>query len=294
MQKQYNSLPERDYTLPLYRFRLRTEPFLRMRSLALRLNLSLLVAIALLFGANAAAQTDEDRLKQLQTELNTLNARLKNFQGERDSVEKALQEQERQLSRLHRDIFEIDKRIEANETELTQLEQNASTLERDRADQENQLRKDLSSMYQAGTEEPLKMILNQDNPAEFSRMLTYYQYLLNARAERIDTYLDTIRNLSQTRTTIVDRKTELTALKANYAAEQASLAIAQDKKADLLRQINSRILSAEEEIGQKEMDRAELETLIKEVQERITSLAPPEQSEPFGTLKGQYLSLIHI
>lgn len=132
------------------------------------------------------------------------------------------------------------------------------------------------------------MLLNQTDPTEFSRMLTYYQYLLEARASSINAYLETIEGLQEARTGIARQQNRLQALSGDLSDQEVTLATAKSDRLELLEKIESRIVSAEQLIAEKEDDRKKLEQLITEVEERIASLAPPESYKPFASLKGQY------
>ena len=234
------------------------------------------------------AQEDEARLKQLKRELAELNSRLQNYQGERNSLESDLREQELELSRIHREIYDTDQSITAGESRLTILKREASELTVLRTEQSESLKNDLTSMYQSGTEEPLKMVLNQESPADFSRMLNYYRYLLEARADRIQSYLSTIQTLASTQEDILTQRDQLSVLRVELAAEEKNLARAQTRKIALLKKVTSRILTAEQQIVEREKDRRKLESLIDEVEQRIKGLAPPQSYRPFSSIKGQF------
>lgn len=234
------------------------------------------------------AQDDQATLARLMTELEDLNGQLQEYQTERDGIQRRLREQELELSDIHRSIFATDQSITRSQTELTRLESQAKQLATQKQLQETKLREELGAMYRSGTEEPLKMLLNQTNPADFSRMLTYYQYLLEARASGINTYLETLATVAATREGILQEQQRLGELRSVLATEEADLEAGLANRARLLEEIQARILSAEHLIAEKERDRDRLERLIADVEERIASLAPPESYKPFATLKGQY------
>lgn len=251
------------------------------------------VSCALLFATlftsqTLGAQEDEAKLSQLRAELENLTRRLKNYQSERDGIQTDLRQQELQLSNIHRQIYDTNRNMATSQSRLAALQKQAAGFEKKRRTQEEQLRKDLGAMYRTGTEEPLKMLLNQTDPADFSRMLTYYQYLLEARASSIEVYLQTIADLGKSRADILQQQERLEVLSENLATQETSLAFAKVARQKLLDQVESRILSAEQLIAEKEDDRQKLEALITEVEEQIASLAPPDSYKPFASLKGQY------
>jgi len=144
-------------------------------------------------------------------------------------------------------------------------------------------------MYQGGSEEPLKMVLNQDSPADFSRMLNYYRYLLEARSDRIESYVTTTQTLTSTRKEIINQRNTLNALRGSLTDEEKHLSAAQTRKTSLLKKVRSRIQTAEQKIAEREEDRRKLESLIEDVEEQIGSLVAPQSYKPFATAKGQLI-----
>lgn len=240
------------------------------------------------FFPSASAQNDAQRLAQLKEELNELNQRLQEYQQERGSVQSEIRAQELELSGIHRRIYDADRSISTTQSRLTKLESDEALLESKRLDQERALVEDIGRMHRSGNEEPLKMLLNQTNPNDFSRMLVYYRHLLEARAQSIDEYIETTQQLAETKDNVVQQRERLESLKTELAAQETALATAQDIKTSLLEQLESRIVSAEQQIAEKEEDSARLSALIQEVEERIASLAPPDSYKPFAELKGSY------
>lgn len=241
-----------------------------------------------LFVPSAHAQSDEEALEQLKKELENLDTRLQAFQKERSQVQADLREQELALSKIHKQIYDTDQEIKKSQVNLSDLQVQATDLEANLRVQEAQLGDELKTMYQTGAEEPLKMLLNQNNPAEFSRMFNYYEYLLEARAGSIQTYLGTLVTLDETRSEILRHQNQLERLSTELGNQELEQKRGQENRLGLLQEIESRILSAEQLIAEKEEDRARLEQLIAEVEERIANLAPPESFRPFSELKGSY------
>lgn len=234
------------------------------------------------------AQDEEQQLKQLLQELASLNKAVEKFEKERDGIQSDLKQQELKLSRLHKKRHETELQISIGKTRLVELESQMTELQASKVEQEGRLKSDIQTMYRSGSEEPLKMLLNQNNPAEVSRMFRYYEYLLEARAQSIQSYFDTINLIDTSQRDLSQQQLQLTSLSRDLKSQEIELTEARKVRLALLEKLDSRILSAQEEIEEKERDRARLEELIDEVEERIASLAPPASFRPFAELKGKY------
>ena len=252
----------------------------------LRLIPAIIVSFALAYGACADEQDDLNTAKK---QLRTLNSELQKYQSEYASVETAIRDQEIELSKLHREIYNTDRDIGLTEATLQLLHSQRDQLNLERSQQEQAIRADLVAIYKAGNQEPIKILLNQDDPTQLSRMLIYYRYLFKARTTKIDLFNQTMAEIANNQVNIDRQNTQLKALAANLKQQQSSLKASQARQARLLERLQGRILSTEQQIAEHQENARRLELLINDTAERITELAPPENYRPFVELKGQYL-----
>lgn len=240
------------------------------------------------YGSGSVYADEEDDLKAVIKELEALNSQLQQFQSEHSELEVAMRDQELELSKLHREIYNTDRSIGVGEARLEQLTDERSKLDSSRQKQEKSLRSDLIAMYKTGNEEPIKILLNQEDPAKLSRMLIYYKYLLKARTEKIDAYTETIEKIGKNQSDLDHQNSQLDQLRLSLKKQEASLNGSLARRARLLDRLENRILTAEQQIVDRKENALRLEKLIQEAVERIAKLAPPESYRPFAELKGQY------
>lgn len=231
---------------------------------------------------------EEDDLLAVKQELEALNSQLQRYQSEHSDLERDMRNQEIELSRLHREIYNTDREIDVGEAKLEGLREQQAELQALSQLQERAIRADLVAMYKTGQEEPIKVLLNQEDPSRVSRMLIYYEYLLEARTEKIDVYAETITQLAANETQIDEQNLKLADLKGQLSQQEDSLNASLARRARLKERLQNRILSAEQQIVQREEDAQRLEQLIQEAMERIARLAPPESHKPFAELQGQF------
>jgi len=245
--------------------------------------LSLVVAIPGISFAN-----EQDELDAVVKELEALSSKLQQFQSEHSDLENEMRDQEVELSRLHREIYNTDRSIGLGEARLKQLNKDKAELDVSRQVQEQSLRSDLVAMYKTGNEEPIKILLNQQDPAKLSRMLVYYKYLLGARTEKIDAYTAIIKKIEKNQNNLDQQNKQLDALRGKLKQQEASLNASLARRARLLERLENRILTAEQQIAERKENAQRLEQLIKDAVERIARLAPPESYRPFAEQQGKY------
>src|SRR5688572_6396277 len=149
---------------------------------------ALLVAMGLAL-ALPAAQPDPAREEAAQ------RARAERIQRLQRQVQQDLVEKNEQSRRLR----DADRSVTKAQSELTRLraeraersavrrhlEAEKAERETERARTEADLARQLRAAYFMGRSEPLKLLLNQRSPSEFSRKLTYYGYLGRVRADQM-------------------------------------------------------------------------------------------------------------
>lgn len=257
-----------------------------MTIIDVRLVFLFVASLALYSGLSFADEQDD--LDAVIKELEKLSSQLQKYQSEHSDLEKEMRDQEVELSRLHREIYNTDRSIGLGEARLKQLSKEKSLLDISRLNQELGLREELIAMYKTGKEEPIKILLNQEDPAKLSRMLVYYRYLLESRTEKIDTYTATIEKIEENQRDVDQQNNQLDQLKGKLKQQEDSLNASLARRARLLERLESRILSAEQQIADRKENARRLEQLIQEAVERIAKLAPPESYRPFAERQGQY------
>ncbi len=243
---------------------------------------------SLLLSCGILCASDQDDLKAVVRELEELNEQLQEFQSNRSDLERDMRDQEIKLSSLHREIYNNDRALDLVKAQLESLNENHNSLTRLMLAQEQELRADLIAMYKTGNAEPIKMVLNQEDPAQFSRMLIYYRYLVEARSAKIEAFAETIAQIQHNRDAEQIKSRELSELTSELRKQKTSLDASLARRERLLSRLESRILTAEQRIREHEESARRLEQLISDAAERIARLKPPADYRPFAELKGQY------
>ena len=249
-----------------------------------------LIIFAVLLGGNIAAQSANEEqqreLARLISEIEVLQSSLNQYEGVRAEELRALQQLEVQIDDNHREIRQIDVDLSQGEQTLANLQADFAQLESAREAQEERVKEELRVLHRNGNQEPIKLLLNQEDPVQFSRMLRYYDYLLDARKSRIEEYLSIMSSIQENQRAQTEQQAELVSLKDRLNAQQASLVEDMAARELLLDALELKIGDAEEQLEEKLRDRERLQELIDSVQEQIANLVAPEDVQPFLNLKG--------
>jgi septal ring factor EnvC (AmiA/AmiB activator) len=230
---------------------------------------------------------------QKEAELRKVNARIEKVRQavnadieRRDQLSAQLRDAELGVQSARRQLEELRAQRIATEARLEDLERERAQREQELVAERGALAGELRAAYVNGREEQLKLLLNQQDPASFGRMLTYYGYFGRARAERIGSIRDKLEHLALLREKIAAEGDRLKELEARQTQEVAALKTAQDKRARAVAAIDSQIKSRGGEIKRLQSQASSLEKLIADLRKALESV-PVAKQAPFEPLRGR-------
>jgi len=248
--------------------------------------LLLLAALATDPALAAAKQTPA----QKEAELRKLNQRIEKVRKsvnedvqKRDKLSVQLRDAELGVQAARKELDEIRAQRLATEARLRDLETERGRQEQELDSERAALAGELRAAYVNGREEQLKLLLNQEDPATFGRMLAYYGYFGRARAARIQGIQDQLQQLALVREKIVAEKTRLESLEQQRTQRVADLKSAQDRRAQAVGAIDRQIKSQGGELKRLKSQAGALENLIAELRKAIErAQSQPSRNGPTG------------
>lgn len=253
------------------------------------LSLLLLLCLPILAGANDdidQAQI-EAKLKELEAEISKYKELLENTQGEKSEIENTLEKNEKGISDLINKIEDIEQELDDSKDKVSSLERRQTELQDAKKEQQYYIERQIRAAYEIGNQEYLKVLLNQEDPNEMARMLTYYDYFNEARAGQIEAYNETLVELDRVSLALTE---EMTLLQENRLAldiERQNLVAAQRERQATLRTLIAQIKSTGSEITKLQEDRGRLEQLLNKLQNSLAKIPTPGDATPFSNMRGK-------
>jgi len=230
---------------------------------------------------------------QKEAELKKVNARIEKVRKavnedieKRDRLSAELRDAELGVQSARRRLEELRLQRIASDARRDELEREQAESERQLAAERGALAGELRAAYVNGREEQLKMLLNQQDPASFGRMLAYYGYFGRARAERIAGITEQLERLASLKEEIAAETQRLAELEARQEQEVAALSKAQSRRTNAVAAIDTQIKSRGGEIKRLQSQARSLEKLITELRKALESV-PVAKKAPFEPLRGK-------
>jgi len=257
-----------------------------MRKSRLTSYLSILTVGLVAVTGESLSQDERQAIEAVRERIESLESRIADQHVARDARARELRDAELAISAATESLAKLRDDLAEQRRELSELAA-ASAASRSRlASESNVLHQQMRLSYKLGQAEFLKLLLNQENPAELGRMLGYYDYLNRARSERIEVVRVEVANLAALAESTRAGERELARLEAAQQGEVDELKRVRAARGELLAELDASIEQSGEQIESLRLEEQRLAELLVEIGD-ILAAFPTGAEAPFETLKGR-------
>lgn len=210
-----------------------------------------------------AAQKDVAELKKL----------LEAIQKEKSGVQGELKKTESEMGQLEKQVKGLQQELNKSNDELKRLDTEKKKLQQSRLEQQRLIGIQARAAYQGGQQEYLKLLLNQQNPEKFSRTLTYYDYLSQARLEQLATFNETLRQLANVEQDIATQQNQLNEQKSALDGRREQLADARKERQLALAKLNKDLSARDQKLKARQQEQAQLGAVLKTIEATLARQA---------------------
>ena len=253
-----------------------------------RLKIYFLLALLSFSPTLLAEITDQQKLelKLLKSSILKLQNTLIRSNEQKVQLEIDFKEIEIKISKIDRNIRILNSKIATTVNNISEKEIEQISIKRRIAQQNEIIIQQLRSASQLGHQEPIKLLLNQEDPVKLARMFKYYDYFIRARSHKILEYMRDITDLSKIIDGIKRDKFSLVTSKEKLKIEQQSAELHLKERTQILKRLTNDITEDETRLRKLKIQRAGLQALIDAVSDIVSSVKMTNQHRPFKSLKG--------
>ena len=244
------------------------------------------LGVSLLTGASIA-QADmgreeaESRLQQLQVEIKQLRNRLEQSREDHQGEQARLRKLDLQIQQVNLEFRKLEKQRQSHMTELAGLEEQKDAYLSSLEQRHDQLAEQIRAAYRLGRQSRLKLVLNQDSPAQVGRMLAYYDYINRAQVDRISGLREALKTLDSMQQSIDAELLRLEAVQTEQRAVLEQLDRQREDRRVLLTELASKISDEESQLQELQRNRQDLETLISRLADVLADI-PADLGQHLG------------
>ena len=198
------------------------------------------------------------RLNALDTWLDAAGERIVKGQREVASAD-------RRIAAANRRLRELDGRIEEGRAELERLVVERDRLEDTRRRQGERVAAHLRDAWRLKDRDPLRALLNLEDPRALDRMVRYHAAFAKARSARVDELRETLTRLERNQRDRDREQRSLVESRKSANADRAELIGERARRRGLIDGLNAELSKRTEERERLARDRERLESLIVEL-----------------------------
>ncbi|MGI9228718.1 MAG: murein hydrolase activator EnvC family protein [Gammaproteobacteria bacterium] len=249
----------------------------------------LLLCIGALAVADIGAQEDDARRQQLEsvrTEINQVESGLREARSESELLYAELQQLEADTLQTEIGLQQLDAELKSSDTKLQLLDEQQTDVTARLTTERAKLARHLRAAYITGRHNVFRLVLNQENPARMSRLVTYHGYFNSARVrqiEAIDYSLLYVAELKR-QITLEDRANQ--ELHQAQQAKLTELAGLQQQRQQVLDKLHAHIADQDNHLKTLRRTEAELSELLEQLTD-AESVGSFEDIPPFASLRGK-------
>lgn len=247
------------------------------------------ILIALIFIAPILAEEKNDlhKLNKLNNKIYDLKKSLVGHGESQESLNNQLEKTELSLAKIISKIRAFEKKIDSLSRRIENLNEQRNNLAAFLKKQQYLIKNYIKFLHRQGTEEPLKLILKQHNPKNINRILEYYNYFINARNEKINSYKEKIKELNIIQKLISDQKIELMRNRSELKERKNNFLSLQSSRELTIKKLNSKINSSQLKLALYADQKANLETLLRKKTHALNHPSSTSSKNNFYENKGK-------
>jgi septal ring factor EnvC (AmiA/AmiB activator) len=253
----------------------------------LQLAVALLAMAALPRASAASASQTATDLARLRERIERVSREVGHDALEKDRLAAKLREAELAVAGARRDLDGVHAEVVAHMAQRAALaaerEREHSALLASRASLAQQLR----VAYLLGRNEPLELLLNQQDPAQASRMFAYYGYFGRARAGQIASISERMHHIDTLDGQLAEQEKALAQLQSDSHSQLQRLEGGRDQRQQALANLQVEARSRSASLARLRSQQADLEHLLRELSRVVRPSTPLDGNSVFGRQRGQ-------
>ena len=232
------------------------------------------------------ARKAEAELQAVKSEIERITRQVSAEQVERDRLTQELRTSELSVGKLRDALSEVRRERAERAARRTALAAEQRVREAEVQHNRAALAGQLRAAYLIGRQEPLKLLLNQKDPALAGRMFASYSYFGRARAGQIKLIEDDLQRLAELDGELAAEDQQLAQLEKQQRAQLHELEHARTQRSQVLASLEAQSHTRAQNLERLHSQQAGLEKLLRELRTAMERF-PLEGNDAFVRLRGK-------
>ena len=198
-----------------------------------------------------------------------------------------LQQADLQISTFSQSITATQVALTETKSEIASLSREADQLSIEKSTQSKILEQVIRTAYMSGNQSAIELLLNQEDISKSPRMLHYHRLFTQAQLGSIASFQDTLDEVQTVNQQLESNAAGLEQEKLTLSNSQQSLNDSKIERELALNQLRADIASRSSQLEQLEIDQAQLQALIKQINRAVADIPAAMQRSPFDSQLGK-------
>lgn len=198
-----------------------------------------------------------------------------------------LQQADLQISTFSQSITATQVALTETESEIASLSREADQLSIEKSTQSKILEQAIRTAYMSSNQSAIELLLNQEDISKSARMLHYQRLFTKAQLDSIASFQDTLDEVQTVNQQLESNAAGLEQEKLTLSNSQQSLNDSKIERELALNQLRADIASRSSQLEQLEIDQAQLQALIKQINRAVADIPAAMQRSPFDSQLGK-------
>jgi murein hydrolase activator len=232
------------------------------------------------------ARKTEAQLEAVKAEIERITREVSAEQVERDRLTRDLRGAELSVGEARAALLEVRRQRAEDAARRAALAGEKKTRETQLAENRAGLAGQMRAAYLIGRQEPLKLLLNQKDPALAGRMFAYYSYFGRARAGQIKLIEDDVQRIGELEGELEAEDAKLAELEKQQRTQLSALETAREQRSHVLASLEAQSHTRAQNLARLKSEQAGLEKLLRELRAALQRF-PVEGNDAFTRLRGK-------
>lgn len=232
-------------------------------------------------------EESEAKLDKLKAGIKKMTNWLLQANDEKTGLNKELEQNEKKINVLSKQIRTGNQQIKENEQTLSELKKELENLSSKLKVHGEFLQKQIQIAYFQEEHSKIKLLLNTDNPQDIARQMRYFDYIKDARKEKIDEVKQLLSKIQTTEKNIQQKTASLSRQTNERESRQIELSKTLKTKKALLTKLEKSITNNAQRLEKMQADQKRLTSLLEELETSLANIPMPSDSAPFAQQKSK-------
>lgn len=239
----------------------------------------MLILSFVLNGWLSAADAQPQKKSDVESQLSQLKVDIADLNKELQSARQNWTKEQKRLKQADLEIQANSKQLRSLQQQRSRQEQQIEDLQVDRdayldslSERRDALSQQIVAAFRLGQESRLKLILNQDSPAQFARTLAYFDYFSRSQASQIQELKTVLLKLDEMQSQINMELLALDVVQKDLQATQEELQQGRQLRLDIVEQLSSQISSDEQRLTELKNNQSDLEKVLEKLSDALADI----------------------